>query len=253
MNRRQFLYKSAGPLLLGLSATSLGACTRANYVTPQSPLRRAAFTGRTAKEAALQAQVTAAGFASGAPLHLMAFKQERLLEIWMQRPNGRYGLFDTLDICAYSGDLGPKLAEGDQQTPEGFYTIGPRDLYPDSDYHLALDIGFPNVFDRAQGRTGSLIRIHGGCESIGCYALGDAGVERAYLLTEAALRQGSAYITFAAYPFRPTSARLAATRGHIWHDFWKTLSRSYTLFMLTRRPPEALLWNKAYFFIPEII
>jgi murein L,D-transpeptidase YafK len=60
--------------------------------------------------------------------------------------------------------IGPKEYEGDQRTPEGIYKI---DFHkPDSDYHLALHISYPEQHDvdraAAQGLSaGSDIMIHG--------------------------------------------------------------------------------------------
>ena len=56
------------------------------------------------------------------------FKEESELEMWMQKGE-RYVHFATYPICHWSGTLGPKLAEGDKQTPEGFYTITRRQLH----------------------------------------------------------------------------------------------------------------------------
>lgn len=60
--------------------------------------------------------------------------------------------------------IGPKREEGDHRTPEGFYTIDRRK--PDSDFHLALHVSYPNVEDVAQAEArgvsaGSDIMIHG--------------------------------------------------------------------------------------------
>ena len=69
---------------------------------------------------------TAAGFALGDPAHIRIFKREQRLELWLQRADGRYALFRDYDICKFSGELGPKLREGDRQSPEGFYRVGQR-------------------------------------------------------------------------------------------------------------------------------
>ena len=60
--------------------------------------------------------------------------------------------------------IGPKEFEGDQRTPEGIYTI---DFHkPDSDYHLALHISYPDQRDIERAAphnrsAGSDIMIHG--------------------------------------------------------------------------------------------
>ena len=98
------------------------------------------------------------------------FKLGSQLEIWMEK-DGSYRLFATYPICLWSGRLGPKLAEGDRQAPEGFYAVTKDELNPNSRWHRSFSLGFPNAFDRAQGRTGSFIMVHGGCQSIGCFAM----------------------------------------------------------------------------------
>ena len=102
--------------------------------------------------------------------------------------NQRFVLFKSYPICTFSGDLGPKLAEGDRQAPEGFYRVTVKQLNPASRHHLAFNVGFPNAFDRQLERTGSELMVHGGCSSVGCYAMGDAQVDEIYALVDAALR-----------------------------------------------------------------
>src|SRR5262245_22771079 len=58
------------------------------------------------------------------------FKESSELEVWKRTASGGYKLFNTYEICAWSGALGPKIAEGDRQSPEGFYTITPGLMNP---------------------------------------------------------------------------------------------------------------------------
>ena len=89
-------------------------------------------------------------------------------------------IFKTYPICSYSGGLGPKIQQGDRQAPEGFYLVSLEQLNPRSKYYLAFNVGFPNAYDRAYGRTGSNIMVHGDCTSSGCYAMTDAVMEEIY-------------------------------------------------------------------------
>jgi len=100
-----------------------------------------------------------------------------VLEMWKRGKDDKFSLDRTFEICTWSGYLGPKLKEGDGQSPEGFYFIKPSSLNPNSNYHLSFNLGFPNAFDRAHGRTGSFLMVHGDCVSIGCYAMTDGGIE----------------------------------------------------------------------------
>ncbi len=173
----------------------------------------------------------------GAPVYIRIFKEERELELWVHTPSDTYALFKTYAICNHSGDLGPKLREGDRQSPEGFYTVTKSALNPNSSYHLSFNLGFPNRFDRAHDRTGSFLMVHGDCVSIGCYAMTDPAIEEIYVAVEAALNGGQSGVPVHAFPFRPTAPRLAQARGHLWEDFWLQLAPAYDAFAQTGRPP----------------
>lgn len=187
---------------------------------------------------ALVADLGAAGFALGNPAHVRIYKRERKLELWLQpEAGGRFVLFRGYDICNYSGQLGPKLKEGDRQSPEGFYRVGLSQLNPNSRHHLSFNLGFPNAFDRQLGRTGSALMVHGGCSSVGCYAITDASVDEVYAVVEAALRGGQAAVDVHVFPFRLTAVALAAEGGSTWLDFWRNLKTGYDLFEATGAPP----------------
>jgi murein L,D-transpeptidase YafK len=157
-----------------------------------------------------------------------------------------FELFETYPICAWSGQLGPKLKEGDAQAPEGFYTIGKGQLNPNSHYHRAFNLGYPNMLDRAYNRTGSNLMVHGGCGSIGCYAMTDAAIGELWLLVTAALDAGQERAGVHVFPFRMTEERLAAFAWHPWAEFWRDLKPAYDLFEETHIPPQIGICNKRY-------
>ena len=65
------------------------------------------------------------GYVYGAPVFVRGFKDEGVIELWVQQPEQEtFALYKSYPICTFSGDLGPKLAEGDEQAPEGFYRVG---------------------------------------------------------------------------------------------------------------------------------
>ncbi len=80
-------------------------------------------------------------------------------------------LLKTFPMCRWSGQLGPKVKEGDRQVPEGFYTITPGAMNPNSSFYLSFNVGYPNNFDRQLGRSGAHIMVHGDCSSMGCFAM----------------------------------------------------------------------------------
>src|SRR5215510_16008889 len=88
------------------------------------------------------------------PILVRVFKEEAELEVWKQDTTGRFQMLKTYPICRWSGDLGPKRQEGDRQAPEGFYTVTPERMNPHSSYYLSINTGYPNSFDKANGRDG---------------------------------------------------------------------------------------------------
>jgi WD40 repeat protein/murein L,D-transpeptidase YafK len=199
----------------------------------------------TADPSGLDKRLQEKGLKRGNAVFLRIFKADLQVELWMER-SGRFELFDIYPICAWSGQLGPKLQEGDSQSPEGFYTIGKGQLNPNSHYHRAFNLGYPNFFDRAHNRTGANLMVHGGCGSIGCYAMTDAVIDELWLLVTAALNSGQEIIAVHVFPFRMTRERLAAFGWHPSAEFWRDLKPAYDLFEQKHIPPKISVCNKRY-------
>ncbi len=179
-------------------------------------------------EPGLNEFLNACGAKVGSPIFLRAVKEEDLLELWVKPDNNeRYILAKRYPIAAWSGDLGPKMKEGDGQTPEGFYEVKVGALNPRSNYHLSFNIGYPNAYDRAQGRTGSFIMIHGRDVSIGCLAMTDPGIEEIYTMVAAAMKKGQKSIPVQIYPFIPTPARLKEAQDSEHIQFWRFLAKAW--------------------------
>lgn len=195
--------------------------------------------------AELDRRLVARGMGLGNPIMIRIFKHEDELELWM-RKGERFELLATYPICMWSGVLGPKLSEGDKQSPEGFYAVGRRQLHRTGRWRRSLDLGFPNAFDKAHGRTGSYILVHGGCSSIGCFAMTNPVMEEIFTLAEAALRTGQQDIPVHVFPFRMTEAKLAEASQSPWHAFWTDLRPAYDLFEQARIPPQIRVCNKRY-------
>ena len=185
------------------------------------------------------------GHKLGDRIFIRTFKAESELEVWLRRGN-RFQLFAKYPICFWSGRLGPKLREGDEQTPEGFYTVSRRQLHQSGRWPRSLNLGFPNRFDRGQGRTGSYILIHGGCSSIGCYSMTTDVMDEIFKLSETALRNGQERIHVHAFPFRMTEANMFRYRNHSAIGFWRDLKPAYDIFETTRTPPEIGICEKRY-------
>ncbi|MER8370038.1 murein L,D-transpeptidase family protein [Mesorhizobium sp. M0306] len=176
------------------------------------------------------------------------FKEEGKLEIWKAKTNGRYDLVASYDICKWSGKLGPKFTEGDRQAPEGFYTVRPAQMNPRSNYHLSFNIGYPNAYDRANGRTGSNLMVHGACSSSGCYSMTDAQIEQIYAFGRDAFQGGQTEFQIQAFPFRMTAANMARYRNDPNYEFWKMLKVGYDNFEVTKVPPKVDVCEKRYVF-----
>lgn len=152
------------------------------------------------------------------------YKQSSILELWI-KDDKSYKLYKTYNICTFSGNLGPKLKEGDRQAPEGIYWVSKSQLNPNSNYHLSLNLGYPNQYDRYYKRTGDALMVHGNCVSIGCYAITDKNIEEVYLLINAALENGQDRVQFHVLPFKPTKNNLIAYRNDKWASFWSELGK----------------------------
>ena len=170
---RSFLRSTVAALVLGVFALPALAIDKAHQPVPP----------------AIVATMVAKDMAPNAPILIRTFKKEAVLEVWKQTRAGRYALLKAYPICRWSGQLGPKRKEGDRQTPEGFYPVGPRQMNPNSAYYLSFDLGFPNSYDRANGYHGAYLMVHGTCSSAGCYAMTDKQVGEIYAL---ARREGPA-------------------------------------------------------------
>jgi murein L,D-transpeptidase YafK len=184
----------------------------------------------------LSGRLAAQGLVLGAPVFVRIFKREFELELWMQRGD-RFERFAVYPICRWSGSLGPKLLEGDDQTPEGFYTVAAKALNPASRWHRAFDLGYPNAFDRAHARTGALLMVHGGCASIGCFAMTDPVIDEIWRLVTAALNGGQKRFHVHVFPFRMTQENLARRPNRRWGAFWHELQIGFATFEATHLPP----------------
>ncbi len=186
------------------------------------------------------------GMTTASPIFIRIFKEESELEVWKARDDGHFYHFKTYPICNWSGDLGPKLESGDRQAPEGFYNISAGQLNPNSNYYLSFNVGFPNAYDRAYGRTGTAIMVHGNCKSAGCYAMTDALVEEIYGVMRDAMAGGQKQIALHAFPFRMTNENMVRHQGNQWFAFWKTLKQGYDSFEISRQPPAVSVCSKQY-------
>jgi murein L,D-transpeptidase YafK len=182
------------------------------------------------------------------PILVRIFKEESELEVWKQDTSGRFELIKVYPICRWSGDLGPKINEGDRQAPEGFYTITPAQMNPNSNYYLSINTGFPNAYDRANDRHGAFLMIHGDCSSRGCYAMTDEQIAEIYALAREAFAGGQPSFQIQAYPFRMTPMNFARHRTSPHLSFWRMLKVGNDHFEATHLEPKVDVCDKQYVF-----
>lgn len=194
----------------------------------------------------LQRDLAQAGFTLGDPVYLRITKAPAILSAYLRRADGTYHHFRSWPVCAASGGLGPKKAEGDGKSPEGFYTVTPSQMNPSSSYHLSFNLGFPNTYDRQKGYTGSFLMVHGQCVSIGCYAMTDPVIEEIWTLMQAAFENGQSDVPVHIYPFEMTAANLQAHAGNPDAAFWRSLAPAWNAFETSGHVPEVGVEAGAY-------
>src|SRR5580704_5811627 len=224
---------SAGALLTG--------CDESSYLEGPSRSEHPISTATLAEMAKIDTTPSS-------PVLIRAYKKEAELEIWKMKSDGQYALLKTYPICRWSGQLGPKKREGDMQVPEGFYTIAPGQMNPNSHYYLAFNVGYPNAYDRSLGRTGGNVMVHGVCSSAGCFSMTDEQVADIYAIARDSFGGGQREIQLQSYPFHMTAQNMAKFRLDPNIDFWKNLKDGSDHFEVTKNEPSVLVCGKHYVF-----
>ncbi|MDB5512131.1 MAG: hypothetical protein JWR08_1614 [Enterovirga sp.] len=194
------------------------------------------------------ALMSSKGMTKSDPILVRLYKKESELEVWKKTVDGQYAHLKTFPICRWSGQLGPKRKEGDRQAPEGFYSITPGLMNPNSSYYLSFDTGYPNAYDRAHNGSGSYLMVHGSCSSRGCYAMTDEGIAEVYALAREAFSSGQKAFQFQAYPFKMTAENLAKFRHDPNMPFWRNLKEGSDVFEITKRETKVAVCNGRYAF-----
>ncbi|CAN5156335.1 murein L,D-transpeptidase [soil metagenome] len=226
---------AAGLLLSACNGDTLSTGAKANRPIPDK----------------LLADIESKNMDKGSPMLVRLFKQEAELEVWKQDRTGKFALLKTYPICRWSGDLGPKVKEGDRQAPEGFYSITPAQMNPTSAYYLSFNMGYPNAYDKAWGRSGSQLMVHGDCSSRGCYAMTDEQISEIYALGRESFFGGQNAFQVQAYPFRMNPQNMARYRNNPNMPFWKMIKEGNDHFEVTKLEPKVDFCEKKYVFDAE--
>lgn len=197
---------------------------------------------------AMMASLSEKGVSARAPMLIRTYKKESELEVWKQNSAGEYVLVKTFPMCRWSGQLGPKKTQGDRQVPEGFYSITPGQMNPNSAYYLSFNVGYPNAYDRAHGYDGSLIMVHGACSSMGCFSMTDQQIADIYALARESFTGGQQSIQMQSYPFRFNPENLAKYRADPNMPFWKMLKEGSDSFDVTKRETKVSICDRKYVF-----
>jgi murein L,D-transpeptidase YafK len=238
----RLLRLSAAPAAVAL-ATALGGCQTDDLAVGARALKPL--------PPELAAEVDKRNMPRESPILVRIFKEESELEVWKQTAEGRFALLKTYPICRWSGELGPKVKMGDRQAPEGFYTITPGQMNPNSNYYLAFNLGFPNAYDRANDRSGDFLMVHGDCSSAGCYAMTDEQIQEIYALGRDSFLGGQKSFQVQAYPFRMTAVNLAKHRDNPNMPFWRMIKEGNDHFEVTKAEPRIEVCDKHYVFNPR--
>lgn len=195
----------------------------------------------------LTSRLVSHGVKLGSPVFMRIFKRDFELELWLLRDD-KFHKFATYPICRWSGKLGPKIVQGDHQAPEGFYSVDAKALNPNSRWHRSFNLGFPNAYDRALGRTGSLLMVHGGCASVGCYAMTNPAIDEVWKIVTAALTGGQKRFQVQVFPFRMSETNIERHASSPYAPFWHELKIGHDLFDAEKLPPRVNVCGKNYVF-----
>ncbi|MDO9417474.1 murein L,D-transpeptidase family protein [Pararhizobium sp.] len=235
-------------LMLGAMAAILAGCNDTLETVSGPDVSRVSNKVAYQLSGHVAEKMRSMGMERNSPIMLRIFKEEGTLEVLKAKTNNRFDVIATYKICAWSGKLGPKTKEGDRQAPEGFYPLRPQQLNPNSSYYLAINTGYPNRFDQANGRGGSNLMIHGACSSSGCYSMTDAQMLEIFAFARDAFKGGQESVQLQAFPFRMTAENMVRHRDNPNYEFWKNLKTGYDQFEVTKRPPEVNICEKKYVF-----
>lgn len=247
LDKNSFGGFSTAAFVVATISLALGGCSTVSGPSI-SPEREYVAVHRSSFPIGIAETMAAKGLSETAPILLRIFKEEAELEVWKMGQDDRYRFLKRYPICTFSGALGPKKREGDRQAPEGFYAVTKGQLNPNSLYKLSFNIGFPNAFDQANSRNGKHLMVHGGCSSVGCYAMGDDQITEIYSLAQAALDGGQRAFQVQALPFRMNDKNMLRHASNPNMPFWRSLKKGSDIFEETGREPIVSVVGKHYAF-----
>ena len=188
----------------------------------------------------LQISYDAMGLVFGAPIYLRLIKEQKRLEIWVQKRQSDFIRLRSYKICGSSAVLGPRRRGGSARQPEGFYMIGTNSLRPQAVSYLGLDLNWPNAFDRAQGWSGETSVLQAGCASEPHFGLTDQDMEEVFTLVHSALAGGQTSVPVHIFPFEMGGLRMLTAQRSQNAAFWEQLAPAWQAFERTKKPPKCV-------------
>ena len=224
--------------IIFLALTIAGCATTNSIVDPRR--------GHAPQSTAIVSASQQAGTSATSPVLIRIFKQSKELELWRKNSSGKYILVKTYTICTYSGELGPKLKQGDYQSPEGFYTINNSSLNYNSIRFLSVNVGYPNTFDQSYNRSGGDIMIHGGCDSRGCFAVEDGPAQEIFTALRDSFKAGQKTAQIHIFPFRMTNWNMTSYKNNKHLLFWNQLKVGFDKFEANHKELKVSVIDKKY-------
>ncbi len=181
---------------------------------------------------------------SGFEIFIRVFKHDASLQVWARsKKSEKFSLVETYPICASSGTMGPKRKEGDNQVPEGFYSVNAFQAM--SEFYLALQVSYPNSSDKIKSdkqHPGGDIMIHGNCVTIGCMPLTDDKIKEVYIMAIEARNGGQQTIPVHIFPTNLDDKGMKWLKENYKDDdkiaFWKNLQTGYNYFETNKTLPK---------------
>ncbi len=92
--------------------------------------------------------------------------------------------------------------------------------------------------------------VHGGCASVGCYAMTDTVIDEIWRIVTAALKNGQKRFQVQIFPFRMSDQNLAWRSKSAQIAFWRNLKKGHDMFEDSYVPPKVRVCDKKYVFAP---
>ena len=218
-------------------------------------------TARSEKDANLQKMFNAKGLQYPPKrLFMRVFKSEQIIELWAaDDAKTPMTLVNAYEVCAMSGDLGPKRKQGDRQVPEGFYHISR--FNPNSNYYLSLKVNYPNKADRIQSPYSNLggdIYIHGHCASWGCVSITDPIIKEVYWLAAQVQYGGMEELPVHIFPSRLSDFKYAILQ-HLYEEepanlkLWSSLKQAYDYFETHKQLPQVEINDEGNYLVHPLL